>query len=83
VRLRPEDPLPHFPDVDDVADEIEIFAVYGMQEIQQVIGAASAEPQMDIGNPDGPVRQCAASVGFMDFMHLRHLPLMVRLEGTS
>jgi len=43
VRLRPEDPLPHFPDVDDVADQIEILAVDGMEEVQQVIGAASTK----------------------------------------
>ncbi len=80
VRLRPEDPLLHFPDVDDVADQVEILAVDGIEEAQQMIGAAPAETQMDIGNPNRAVRQWASSKWFM---HPQHLPLMVILEGTS
>src|SRR5262249_2086347 len=57
VRLRPIHPLFHFPEVDDVADEVEKFAIDGVQKVQKVLGTATTEAQMNIGNPDRPKRQ--------------------------
>ncbi|GKS57544.1 hypothetical protein YTPLAS18_10710 [Nitrospira sp.] len=54
MRLGPKEALPHLPHIDNVADKVENVAAHGVQKIQQMIGAAAAEAEMYIGNPDGP-----------------------------
>jgi hypothetical protein len=56
VRLGPEHPLFHFPEVDDIADEIEVLALDGTEKAQEMVGATATKTQMDIGNPHGAVR---------------------------
>ncbi len=52
VRLRPEHGLLHAPDVDDVADQEQRVHLDVMQEIEQQLGAAALESQMDVRNED-------------------------------
>ena len=40
------------PEVDDVPDEVEVFAVVSVEKIEQGLGAALARPQMDVAQPD-------------------------------
>jgi hypothetical protein len=40
VQLRPEEIATHVPDVDNVADQEELFHVHAVQEVEQQIGAA-------------------------------------------
>ena len=48
VRLRPEHGLFHAPHIDDVADQEQIVHLDVVQEIEQQIGAAAFEAQMDV-----------------------------------
>ena len=54
VFLRPEEVLAHRPQVDDVADEEEIFDFDRFQELEQQVGAAPARTQVDVGYEDCP-----------------------------
>ena len=55
VRLVPVPVLPHPPDVEDVADQIQVVGLGVAQEIKQKIGSAPACAEVDVGDPDGPV----------------------------
>ena len=48
VRLRPVHGLLHAPHVDDVADQEQVIHLHVVQEIEQQIGAAALEAQMDV-----------------------------------
>ena len=48
VRLRPKHGLFHAPHIDDVADQKQRVHLDVMQEIEQQIGAAAFETQMDV-----------------------------------
>jgi hypothetical protein len=53
--LRPIEPLFHIPQINDVADEIEIFTVCSMEKIKQIFSARAWKTQVNIGDPNGPV----------------------------
>jgi hypothetical protein len=53
VRLGPVPPAPQTPAIDDVAHEVEVFALVFLQEVEQHLGLATARAEMDIGNEDG------------------------------
>jgi hypothetical protein len=57
VRLRPEDPPLHFPDIDDVSNEVQILAVERMEEVEEVIGAAATKTQMNVRDPNSAERE--------------------------
>jgi len=65
VRLWPEEALFHLPNVDDVPDEVEKFAVDRVKKVEKVIGATATKAQMDIGNPNRAVRQRAEANGLI------------------
>ena len=48
VRLRPEHALLHAPHIDDVADQEQVVHLDVVQEIEQQVGAAAFEAQMDV-----------------------------------
>jgi hypothetical protein len=52
VRLRPVHGLLHAPDVDDVADQEQVFHLDVMQIVEQQLGAATLESQMYVGDED-------------------------------
>ena len=45
----------HLPDIDDIADQVEVIAGSGTEEIQQVLGAASGKTKMHIRNEYAPI----------------------------
>ena len=53
--LRPVNLFLHLPDIDDIADQVQVIAGSGMEEIQQVLGAASGKPEMHVRNENAPV----------------------------
>ena len=53
--LWPIEPLFHVPQIDDIADQIEILALRRVEKIQKIFGAASRETEVNIGDPNGPV----------------------------
>jgi hypothetical protein len=60
--LWPIEPLFHVPQIDDIADQIEILALRRVEKIQKIFGAASRETEVDIGDPNGPVGPGRSSV---------------------
>src|SRR5205814_10424683 len=52
VALRPVPGLAQPPAVDNVADQIEVFGVGELEEVEQRVGAAAAGAEMDVGDPD-------------------------------
>jgi hypothetical protein len=52
MRGRPAPALAQAPKIDEIADQIEPFAVHGSKKIQQKLRLAILETQVDIGNPD-------------------------------
>ena len=55
VRLVPVPGLAHPPDVENVADQVQVVGLGVPQEVQEKVGLAAAGAQMDVGNPDGAV----------------------------
>ena len=55
VRLGPVPAAPQLPAVDDVADQVQVFAVVVPQEFEQGLRLAARRSQMDVGNEDGAV----------------------------
>src|SRR5579883_1312869 len=53
VRLRPVPPALQAPAIDDVADQVEIFALVPLQEVEQQVRLATARAEMDVGKKDG------------------------------
>ena len=53
VVLAPEPAELQLPAVDEIADEVEVFAVHHTQKVQQFINAGVPGAEMDVGNPDG------------------------------
>ncbi len=53
----------HFPAVEDVADQVELFAVVALEEIGEAGGLAAGRAEVDVGNPEGAVGGAAADCG--------------------
>ena len=45
----------HAPDIDDIADQVEIIGFRMLQKIEQILGLTSLSPKVNVGNPDCPV----------------------------
>jgi hypothetical protein len=50
LRRRPVDAPAHRPEVDDVADQVEILCLVPTEELQQTLGLTAAGAKMDVGN---------------------------------
>ncbi len=55
VRLGPVPAALQPPAVDDVADQVELFALEAADEVEQELGLAAARAQMDVGDEDGAI----------------------------
>src|SRR5262249_30450860 len=55
VQLRPVRLVPKAPEVDDVADEIEVVAVMVLEKRQERLGVALPSAQVNVADPDRPV----------------------------
>jgi len=68
VRLRPVPAGAQLPAVDDVADQVDVVGVVAAQEVEQLLGLASARAEMKVGeeqgaDPDEPVASPGSSAG--------------------
>ncbi len=52
VIIAPKPPELQFPTVNEIADQIQIFAIHFAQEFQQLAHPRMARAQMDVGDPD-------------------------------
>jgi hypothetical protein len=52
LRRGPVDAAVHGPEIDDVADQEQVFAFVVAQEIEQAFGLAAAGAEMDVGDED-------------------------------
>ena len=57
VALGPVESVAETPAVDDVTDQIELFAFHAAEKIQQQLGLTTFESQMDIRYEDRPVAE--------------------------
>src|SRR4051794_25882739 len=57
MALRPMGPTPHFPEIDDVADQVERFAFDVLQEIAEGGSLRIAHSEMNIGDENCAVVQ--------------------------
>ena len=52
MQLRPVETAAQAPDVDDVADQVELVHVHAVQELEQQLGTALARAEVHIGEED-------------------------------
>ena len=62
VRLRPVRAAPDFPEVDDVADEVDRFGFRVLQEIQKGFRLGGSGAKMHVGEKNGPIMLRAVTV---------------------
>ena len=55
VQLWPVQSPFHLPDVDDVADEVEMITAGAAEELEEHLCVAAPESEMDVGDPDRSV----------------------------
>jgi hypothetical protein len=58
VQRRPAQAFLHVPEVDNVADQIELPAFGVLQEVEQELGLAGTQAEVGVRNPDGVELQC-------------------------
>jgi hypothetical protein len=58
VQGRPIQTALEFPQVDNIADQIQIITVYVVEKVSQLFGLAAFGAKMSIGNPDRAIVQC-------------------------
>jgi hypothetical protein len=78
----PEPGAPQPPAIDDIANEIKIFARYGVQEIAEKIRAATAGAQMRIGDKNTSISGRVQMAGWHGCVH-EHGNKPVRRAGNS
>src|SRR6266511_2912692 len=55
VRLRPIDPTPQCPNIDEIAYDVKRLKVVGAKKAEQSISFAPASAEVDIGDPSGAI----------------------------
>ena len=62
MRLRPMRSAPDFPEIDDIADEVDRVGFDDAQEVEQGLGLRRARPQMHVGDEQRAKVLIAASL---------------------
>jgi len=79
VVVAPEPPELQFPAVNEVTDNIEIFAVHHAQEFQQLRNAGVPRAEMDVRNPDRTADNRLVGTQIQNCLVVLHNPMMIRL----